>query len=80
MGQFGLADSERRHNICPLGQQTKTSRGRPSQCYLQHIQEDEASDSLLAHTYGDRIWSDAVGDGEVRRRNMQHGGYTHTVS
>lgn len=66
LGRLGLADSERRHNICSLGQSTETSRRSPTQCHLQHIQEDEASDSLLAYTYGDRLRSNAVGDGEVR--------------
>lgn len=74
MGQFGLANSERRHNICHLGQPTKASRWRPPQCHLQHIQEDEASDPVLAYTDGDCVRCHAMGDGEVRTKNIQDGG------
>ena len=74
MGQFGLADSERCHNICHFGQSTETSRRRPPQCHLQYIQEDKASDSLLAYAYGDCVWGNAMGNGEVRTTNMQDGG------
>ena len=80
MGQFGLADSERCHNICHFGQSTETSRRRPPQCHLQHIQEDEASNSLLAYTYGNCVWGDAMGDGEVRTKDIQDGGDIQMVS
>lgn len=69
LGQLGLADSKRRHNICRIGQPTKTSRRSPPQRHLQHIQEDKASDSLLAYTYGNCLWCDAMGDGEVRTQH-----------